>query len=165
MDKELEIIELGTIGYDLIDNVELGDEEDVCNNLKDCTGYVCDGLSELADSSTPIYYSDVWKNAQDVQEYVEEAVNEGLVDTNNFDIDKTLQVGYYFYYEKLLNANLENIAHNVLVDYVNELKLESCEELGDIEEQIEILASDFDYNSSWGDLKEELQAWIDEQMS
>ena len=99
-------------GSDAVD--ELANEFENGNSA-----YVCDMVSEIADSYTPMYYNSIWENAKDISEYIEQAVSDGLVDTRNLDLMKTFQAGYYVYYTEALYDNFEVIAFNKVANDVN----------------------------------------------
>lgn len=72
------------------------------------SGYICDVISEIADSNVHIYYHDIREWAVDNYEWVEEAVNEGLVDTRDFDYHKAIQCGQYLYIQEDIYRHLED---------------------------------------------------------
>jgi len=91
-----------------------------CEEMEDRTGYIGDAIAEVADGNVSIYNSDLWNNAPNIEEYIADAINEGLVDLNNFDLMRLFQAGEYEYYIQLLYDNLETIVYNVAVNYLNE---------------------------------------------
>lgn len=161
--------------YDLLLEIDGYGEEDIIEELKEYDGstYVGDAISEVADSNVPIYYNDIWKNAQDIQEYIEQAVAEGLVDTssNQIDLNKIFQVGYYEYITRLLYANVDSFAFNTVAvklnEYFNTLTEEQLASLdfADIEEDLESKTENFDNNNHLSvidDIFEELKEEIEE---
>ena len=58
----------------------MNDDDNAFSNFNDYSGgtYICDAISEIADGMVDIYNSDLWKNAANVQEYIERAMAEGL---------------------------------------------------------------------------------------
>ncbi len=141
----------------------LADEVDAVESLQneyDGTTYVCDAITEVADNFIPIYTSDVWENAADIRDYIEEAVKNGLVDTSNFDLVKTFQCGYYEYYNQSLYANLEHVLFNYVADLVNNflegLTPEQAEKLDidEIEMRINGNLDEYDNNSYFSDLED-----------
>ena len=161
--------------YDLLLEIDGYGEEDIIEELKEYDGstYVGDAISEVADSNVPIYYNDIWKNAQDIQEYIEQAVAEGLVDTssNQIDLNKIFQVGYYEYNTRLLYANVDSFAFNMVADKLNEYFNTLTEEqlasldFADIEEDLESKTENFDNNNHLSvidDIFEELKEEIEE---
>jgi hypothetical protein len=161
-------------GYNLLG--ELNDEQDLLESFisdHKFTTYVCDAITEAADSATPIYYNDIWEHARDISEYIEEAVSEGLVDTSNFDLSQTFQAGYIRYYTQSLYNNLDAMVYNYIVeevnDYINELDEMLISELDmeAIEERIEDEAGDFDNNNQMSiidDIIQGVKELIDEQI-
>lgn len=143
---ELTVREYGIIGI-------LEDEADVLERFEEFSGtqYICDVIPEIADSAIPIY-NKIWEKVADIRKYVENAISEGLVDTsNNVDLIKIFQCGYYVYYTQSLYDNLENLVYNKIVSEINEhlakndieLTEEKAEE---IDEEIESRCSDVDNN-------------------
>lgn len=61
-------------------------------------GYICDIITEIADNQVPIYYSDIWEQAKDNIEEIEEALEEFGTPTDsngNADLIKIFQQGIY----------------------------------------------------------------------
>ena len=125
--------------------------------------YVCDAITETADSYIPVYNYDLWENARDISEYIEQAVSEGLVDTSNLDLMKTFQAGYYVYYTEVLYENFEIIAFNKVVDGVNIYLKEQNKECDEqmLEAQIEVELALFDNNSRIFEIEHIVKAVID----
>lgn len=136
--------------YDLLE--ELGDEEDVIIRLNEYdSSYICDAISEIANNAVPIYTSEVWETAQNVSDYVDGAMGEGLT-SNASSIEQILQAGIYKYYDQLLYENLNAWAFNMIAEKVNEFlgtldqsQIDSLD-LDDIEGEIEIQADNVDSN-------------------
>ena len=118
----------------------LDDEKDAIDHLSGYdNGYISDKVHEVADLYTPIYDSDIWKNAEDIQDSIEEALEEGLCEiSRGVKLTSIFQTGYYHFYRTVLSANIDIIAFNKIAEKVNEhIK-------GMSEEQLEELAVDFD---------------------
>lgn len=154
--KQMELRE-----YDLIGILE--DEiyavESLLNDYDGST-YICDAITEIADNFTPIYTHDVWENAANIRDYIEEAVQNGLVDTSDFDLVKTFQAGYYEYYNQSLHANIEQVLFNYVANLVNEflegLTPEQSEQidLDELEMRISGNLDEYDNNSYFSDLED-----------
>lgn len=71
-------------------------------------------IHEMIDKNIDIYYHDLRQWAVDNYDYVEDAVNEGLVDTSDFDYHKAIQWGQYVY--------LREVANDALTEAFNELQ-------------------------------------------
>lgn len=80
------------------------------------SNYICDYISEIADDMCDC--SKVWDNAKYMQEYIEEAVAQGLVDTREFDLDRAFIAGAYEYYTQALYKNLDELACNYMLNYL-----------------------------------------------
>ena len=154
------------------------DDDDVAfeqfNDASD-SNYICDYISEIADDMCDC--SKVWDNAKYMQEYIEEAVAQGLVDTREFDLDRAFIAGAYEYYTQALYKNLDELACNYMLNYLDGTEIcvsyVGTEEL-DIEiEKIfeEIISrlddklddiSDVDNNDRFWDLEEKATEILDE---
>ena len=80
------------------------DAESLCDEL-DCDGTI----NEIIDSCIDIYYYDLRKWAVDNYDYIEDAINEGLVDTSDFDFHKAIQAGQYVLGQELAREVLEEL--------------------------------------------------------
>lgn len=122
-------------------NDRLDDEEDAIQELKGHeSGYISDMIAETADSYTPIYDYDVWRNASDISDSVDEAMAEGLVSLErDASIVNILRTGYYKYYSDLLHANLDIVIFNKIAEKVNDYINDNL-----TEEQLEKMGVDFD---------------------
>lgn len=113
---------------ELKNNYNLGDYGEYICDYND--GYICDIFTYIADD-VDIYYNDLieWLKHGRNECYVEDAVKEGLVDVQNFDLFKAIQCGQFFEREQNLYENLEDIVKFRLFDYiVHELKIEELTE-------------------------------------
>ena len=137
----------------IANNLDTGDWGD---NFADYDqGYICDIVSEIADFHVDIYYSDLWEWAADNYEWVETAINDGLVDTRSFDIHKAMQCGQFMQIEddiyshladSILCGVLENLSVKELTEdqlyYIVRLDLTGADTLEElIEEAEEIIAA------------------------
>lgn len=82
------------------------------------SSYICDYIMEIADDMCSDV-SKVWENASYMQEYIEEAVSNGLVDTSRFDLDRAFIAGAYEYYTQALYDNLDELACNYMLNYLD----------------------------------------------
>ena len=88
-------------------DLNLADYNDV-HDLRDALDY--DGsLHELIDSSIDIYNYKLRQWAVDNYQYIEDAINEGLVNTSDFDFHKAIQSGQYLQLTEEANKALEEI--------------------------------------------------------
>lgn len=154
--------------YDLLGNLE--DEVDALEQFvseSDGSSYICDAISEIADSFIPIYYNDIWENARNIQQYIEEGKSEGLAEGVD-DLDKLFQVGYFVFYTRSLYKNLDTMAYNIMVREINDYLADLDEEaigildFDELEEKIEELTEDYDNSNRLSDIIEEAQGVIEE---
>lgn len=108
-DVDSDLLELFERHYE-DDEVEELNDYDVRDTL-DYEG----SLHELIDGKIDIYNYDLRQWAVDNYEYVEQAVDEGLVDTSDFDFHGAIQAGQYVYYQEQMSEELER-----LVGLINE---------------------------------------------
>lgn len=91
-------------------------------NFRDYSnGYICDIIAEIADNDVPIYYSDIWEQAKENQEYIEEALNEFGTPTDSqghADLMRIFQQGIYLKNEQEIYENLENSLKFFMYDYI-----------------------------------------------
>ena len=89
------------------------------------TRYLCDIITEIADSNVDIYTSDLFEWAKDNYNYIEEA-NDELGASN--DIIQQIQQGQFYQNEQEIYANIEDMIKLYLL---NLLKENGMEELTD----------------------------------
>lgn len=111
--------------------------EDECYYLVDwilnrSDAYIADAIQEIADDSVDIYYSDLEQAVKNTSlfEYIGRAIEEFELKPEPKDsgyqfIMKSIQCGQYLFYEESLYQNLNTIAQNALVSYVNSITLTS----------------------------------------
>ena len=132
---------------------------DLGGNFRDYdNGYICDIITEIADNDVPIYCSDIWEQAKDNQEYIEEALSELGTPTDsqgNADLMRIFQQGIYLKNEREIYENLEDSLKYFMYDYIekdlkiNELTKEQNDNLldwnfNDNNEQLENLIEHID---------------------
>lgn len=101
----------------------MDDDDDAFDQFINYSGstYISDAISEIADDMCDC--SKVWDNAKYMQEYIEEAVANGLVDTSNFDLDRAFIAGAYEYYTQALYSALDELACNYMIDCLSETEI------------------------------------------
>lgn len=122
-------------------------------------GYICDIVMEVCDNKIDIYNSDLWNWAKDNQDYVEEAINEFGIDSNNFDLMKLFQQGQYYYYNEICYEYLDDI-----IEYLILSNLE-VEEISDtIYDEILNISGKGDNNARIENYIEEIEELIEENI-
>ena len=82
---------------DLLSNYNFNNKDELLSFLNDEDGnYIGDIISELSDSKIDIYNHNLRKWAVDNYNYIEDAISEFGVDTNNPDFHKIIQQGQYY---------------------------------------------------------------------
>jgi hypothetical protein len=90
-------------------------------------GYICDVITEIADSDVDIYYSDLFEWAKNNWSYIDDACREfGMPDSKDTNIIiKLIQQGQFYYNEELLYDDLDNMLLNFCYSYLlHDLKIE-----------------------------------------
>jgi hypothetical protein len=85
-----------------------------------------DGLFELCDSLVDVYTKDLYEwmdQSFEHKGYVEQAVQDGLVDTNDFDLDRAIMAGQYEWYMEMARDVI-----GYLEETLEEIELEREEE-------------------------------------
>jgi len=153
--------------YKLLQNLK--NEEDALNSfVSDYNDdvYLCDAISEIADNFIPIYTHDLWENAKDIREYIEEAVSEGLTEgcTN---IEDFMKAGYYQYYTRSLYDNLDIMVFNIMVDKMNAF-LSECDldidslDMSYIKSGIRNISESYDNNNTFSNIHDDINDFIEE---
>lgn len=136
---------------ELVENLDIGEYGDFITDYD--SGYICDIIQQIADNEIDIYTSDLLEFAKNHYEYIEQAVNEGLVDTSDFDFLGAIRSGEYLYISEDLNSNIDDIILYKIYKYIlNDLKIENISE----EKADEILLIDIDTNNRLEDVLEEV---------
>lgn len=127
--EELKIDDGGYILKSLNEN----DIESVENSINEIVSYeididnLSDYITEYIDGKIDIYYSglDNWlHDTPDAQEYMENVVYDGLIDTNNYDFYNHIQTAQYEYYSNdfynTLSGNIPDLIENI-TEYIIKL--------------------------------------------
>jgi len=141
-------------------SLELSDQTDICENLEDeLSGYtyICDGISEQADSCVDIYNHDLWESAKDFQEWIERAQKEGLSEGVT-DLIKLFQIGQYQYYTQMAYDNEKEIYFNIILALIEGSEDEKAKLI--TEEEIEEAAEEIDNNDNGSIFEEKVQELI-----
>ena len=120
-------------------------------------GYICDIIMEVCDNNIDIYNNDLWEWAKDNEYYIEQAINEYGIDSNNFDLIKLFQQGQYFYYEETCYNNLDDIIEYLILSNLD------VEEINDaVYDEILNISGKEDNNARIEDYIEEIEELIEE---
>ncbi len=155
----------------------MDDDDNAFEQFNDASdsNYICDYIIEIADGMCDC--SKVWDNAKYMQEYIEEAVAQGLVDTSKFDLDRAFIAGAYEYYTQALYDNLDELACNYMLNYLDgkvicvayvgteEFDIENEDLLSDIIRRLDDKLDDVsnvDNNDRFWDLEEQAMQMLDE---
>ena len=146
---------------DLKNDLYLGDLGEYFGDYDN--GYIGDIITEIADNEIPIYYNDIWEEAKNNQEYIEEVLQEFGTPTDgtgNVDLMRVFQQGIYLKNECNLYENLEDILKYYMYDYIEkELKIDEITE----NQNDDLLDWDFsDNNEQLENLIEHIEKVINE---
>lgn len=126
---ELKIDDGGYI-LESLNNNDTEAVKDLINEIVSCEIDIdnfSDYIMEYLDGKIDIYYSELgnWlHDTPDAWEYMENAANEGLIDTNNYDFYKHIQAAEYeYYYNDFYNTLYSNILDLIenITEYIMEL--------------------------------------------
>lgn len=112
--------------YNVENLLETQDDSELCKDFVDNysiwdSSYVSDAIMEWADSQVGIYYSDIYKNVEclDNTNYMEEALED--FDSSNGSISKLVQSAWYIYNLEVLHDNIEIILTNITLNAIEEM--------------------------------------------
>ena len=136
-------------------------ERNNLNSFIDCLndysrGYICDIISEIADSNTSIYYSDIIEFISNNVEEVDDAIKEFGWDGCGSDLYKAGQVAECRKNENEMYNELEEGLFNVALSYIQyTMEVEEISE--DQLDEIEGLCADTDNNNRLEDFLEKVE--------
>lgn len=120
-------------------------------------GYICDIITEVCDDKIDIYNSDLWEWAKDNEYYVEQAINEFGIDSNNFDLMGLFRQGQYYYYQEMCYKNLDDIIEYLILSNLD------VEEISDaVYDEILNISGKEDNNARIENYIEEIEELIEE---
>lgn len=122
---------------------------------KDSSVDINDIIADYADGAVDVYRKDLLDFALMRADYIEQAVEEGFVDLDNFDFDKLLSAGEYCYYSNKLSEVIPELEaiQEFIQEYDSNVDLDEKYIIPDayvgqytqaVEEQMEDLDFDFD---------------------
>lgn len=113
---------LKTKSYEYLLDRELGYEENMLDSLFDewDEGYFDDIIHEIADNYVEIYTDPLWDLAPKIKWWIEESIDQGLIDISN-RLESVFMAGQYSYNNELLYENLDTLKFNYIVDEIFEL--------------------------------------------
>lgn len=106
------------IDDDLFYGMEFNDFNELMDYLNDDDrNYISDKISEIADSNISIYSYDLRLWAVDNYGYIEQAIDEGLVDTSKFDFHRAIQAGQYLQNREDLYNQIDEFKNYIESNY------------------------------------------------
>lgn len=122
-------------------------------------GYICDIIMEVCDNNIDIYTSDLWDWAKNNEYYIEQAINNFGIDSNNFDLTRLFQQGQFYYYEEICYKNLDDIIEYLILSNLD------VEEISDtIYDEILNISGKEDNNAKIENYIDEIEELIEENI-
>lgn len=148
-----------------MEKMKVEELRELMNVLSDCGdelvenyshGYICDIISEIADSNVDIYYDDLFEWCKHNFDYVNDAIKEF---GSSGDIIRDIRQGQYLQYTNELYEELDNIIYNYAINYI----IEHYEEITDDQfEKIEDELYKIDNNNKFADIDEMIDGIMEE---
>lgn len=121
--------------------------------------YICDMITDVADSFVDIYNSDLLDWTKNNYSYIEEALDEfGTPQDSNGRADflKMMSQGEFLYYDNLFYDNLDNFIKYYVLKYLIDNKINIDDEK--LEELLQIDSTDINNN----DCLEDINSYVEE---
>lgn len=150
---------------ELMGELETGDSGKELTNYSGGT-YICDAISEIADSSTSIYYSDIINFISENVEAVNDAIEEFGWDGCGSDLYKAGQMAEYCTIQdeiyKCLDDSMKYYALNYYEDLdIHNEKIDTSEIQDDLWEEIENYCDGVDHNDTFSVIEEIIDNYIE----
>lgn len=127
----------------------------ISNYSLDSSSYICDAISQFADSMIDIYYNDLFEWCKHNFDYVNQAIAE--FGSSN-DIIRDIQSGQYLQYTEELYQDIEEAIKYLVLEYLDEnysnIEIEKLEEILD--------TIDTDHNNRFNDLIDTINEILEE---
>ena len=120
--------------------------------------YICDAISECADSNVSIYYSDIERFMSNNIQAVNDAIDEFGWDGCGSDLHKAGQMAEYLENERLIYEDLEEVAQLVGFEYFRNVYGEEITK--EQAEAIEEAASGIDHNDSFDIVRDAIDEFM-----
>lgn len=127
--------------------------------------FIRDVIEQISKNNVPISYYDVWLNAKNIVEYIEEAMECKLIDPNadSFNLVEMFRSGYFLYYQNTLTENLDALVFNIMRVKVNEVLNTYTEEelenlaINEIESEMLTVTEKYDCDKKLSDIELETE--------
>ena len=150
---------------DLADGLDLGEYGDRLNDYRDSSTYICDAISEIADSNTSIYYSDILDFIQENPETLADVVAEGLYEVNSsneYDLHRHGQAAEYMTIERDIYEHMKDAVMLCAVDFIRyDLKIETIP--ADLAELMGEWADNADNNDRMDEIPDLIREYFDDK--
>lgn len=153
---------------ELMNELETGDSGKELTNYSGGT-YICDAISEIADNSTSIYYSDIINFISENVETINDAIEEFGWDGCGSDLYKAGQMVEYCSIQNEIYKCLDDSMKYYALNYYEDLdihneKIDTSEISEDLWEEIENYCDDVDHNDTFSVIEEIIDNYIEKIM-
>lgn len=159
--NEIETMIIEMKAYSLGHNLSQDDNDLMNEFTNEYSGstYICDAISEIADSNISVYNSTVCDETWNLYSSgaYEEASCQGLMEGSD-DLIKNLQMAWYEYNSQQLNDNIDELIYNYAVEYMNNNNIELTEEEF---EEFESEIDDIDSDNTFDDIEDIVNSIIE----
>jgi hypothetical protein len=147
---------------ELVDALDTGDYGEYLNDYRASDSYICDAVSEIADSNTSIYYPDIKNFISENPDAFENAINEYGWEGCGSDYHKAGQMAEYMTIEQDIYNHLADSIKLTAFDYMRyDLKMETISE--ELADEIDSWGDEADNNEKMSDITEKIDAWLSEE--
>ena len=144
----------------IISKVNLGEYADRLNDYRGSDSCICDCITEIADSATSIYYSDIIKFIAENVEAVNDTIKEYGWDGCGCDLYKAGQMAEYSQIERDIYEHLPDALRVLACDYLRyDLGVEEIPE--ELAEAIQDWAEEIDNNDTCNKIGELIDEWFE----
>ena len=145
---------------DLKNGLELGEYGEYLNDYRDSSTYICDAISEIADSNASIYWSDIEKFISENVEEVSDTINEYGWDGCGRDLYKAGQMAESLSIGREIYDNMADSLFMAACDFlICDLRMEEIpEELADA---IREWADDADSGDRMDEIPDKIREWLE----
>lgn len=148
---------------ELLEDLDTGDHGDRLNDYRDSSSYICDAISEIADSDTSIYYSDILNFIRENPEALADVVAEGLYEVRpgtEYDLYKHGQAAEYMTIERDIYEHMRDAVLLCAVDFIRyDLKRETIPaELADL---LKEWADEADNNDRMDEIPDKIREYFE----
>lgn len=163
-DASVKMIDIDEFEKRATEDIDTGDHADRLNDYRDSSSYICDAITEIADSDTSIYYSDILEFIKENPEALADCVSEGLYEVGHgqeYDLYKHGQAAEFMTIERDIYEHLKGGLMVAAVDFIKyDLKLEEVPE--ELLELLDEWTDEADNNDRMDDIPDKIRDYLEE---